>query len=226
MREMVIPDCRSSQCSSASCNAVIPSTMAVLLFSRLLLVSCAFAQSVAPALPSSNSCVKRSIIVYTSDSSTYLVTDVGTSSFPSIPSLCANASVSTVVTTQLASTVTIYSQAAFALTSCVEASAFTLTTTQQASAVTIYSQATLTQASCTNASISTIVATQPASTVTVYSQATPAQQSATPVDPVLANNSFEDVAASPFNFSASSTSITAEVAQNGIYEPHSGDSYL
>ncbi|KEQ73249.1 hypothetical protein M436DRAFT_46586 [Aureobasidium namibiae CBS 147.97] len=170
--------------------------MVVLLYICLLLVSCAFAQSIAPALSSSNSCVKRSVIVYTSDSSTYLVTDVGTSSFPSTPTYCANASVSTVITTQ------------------------------QASTVTIYSQTTLTQASCTNTSISTIVATQPASTVTVYSQAPSAQQSATPVDPVLANNSFEDVAASPFNFSASSTSITAEVAQDGIYEPHSGDSYL
>jgi hypothetical protein len=84
--------------------------MAVLFFSCLLLVSCAFAQSVAPALPSSNTCVKRSIIVYTSDSSTYFVTDVGTSSFPSTPTFCANASVSTVVTTQPASTVTVYFQ--------------------------------------------------------------------------------------------------------------------
>lgn len=139
MREMVIPDCRSSQCSGASCHAVVPSAMAVLLFSCLLLVSCAFAQSVAPALPSSNSCVKRSVTVYTSDSSTYLVTDVGTSSFPSTPTYCANASVSTVITTQLASTVTIYSQAASASTSCADASASTLTTTQKASTVTIYS---------------------------------------------------------------------------------------
>ena len=200
--------------------------MAVLLYSCLLLVSYAFAQSVAPALSSSNSCVKRSVILYTSDSSTYLVTDVGTSSFPSTPTFCANASVSTLTSTQPASTVTIYSQATLAQTSCSNVSLPTLTTTQQASTVTIYSQATLEQALCTNASVSTIVATQPASTVTVYPQATSAQQSATPVDPVLANNSFEDVAASPFNFSASSTSVTAEVAQNGIYEPHSGDSYL
>jgi hypothetical protein len=162
-------DCCTFQCSSGSSNLVVPSMMAASLFSCLLLVLSAYAQSIAPALPSSNSCVKRSVIVYTSDSSTYFVTDVGTSSFPSTPTFCANASVSTVVTTQ------------------------------------------------------------PASTVTVYSQATSAQQSAGSqplVDPVITDNSFEDGAASPFNFSSSSSSITAKVAENGIYEPHSGDSYL
>jgi hypothetical protein len=143
--------------------------MAVLLFSCLLLVSCAFAQSVAPALPSSNTCVKRSIIVYTSDSSTYFVTDVGTSSFPSTPTFCANASVSTVVTTQLASTVTVYSQA---------------TSDQQSTS----------------------------------SQA--------PVDPVIADNSFEAGAVSQFNTSSSSPNVTAGVDTSGIYAPHSGDSYL
>lgn len=218
--------CCSSRCSGASCNAVVPSTMAVLLFSCLLLVWCSFAQSIAPALSSSNSCVKRSIIIYTSDSSAYLVTDVGTSGFPSTTTFCANASVSTFITTQPASTVTVYTPATTASTYSVDGSIATLIITQQASTVTLHPQATLAQASCTNASISTIVATQPASTVTVYSQITSPQQSAAPVDPVLANNSFEDVAASPFNFSASSTSVTAEGAQNSIYEPHSGDSYL
>lgn len=143
--------------------------MAASLFSCLLLVSCAFAQSIAPVLSNSNSCVRRSVIVYTSDSSTYFVTDVGTPTFLSTPTLCANASVSTVITTQ------------------------------------------------------------PASTVTVYSQVTSARQptgSQTPVDPVLTNNSFEDGSASPFNSSASSSSITAEVIQGGVYEPHTGDSYL
>ncbi|KAI4721295.1 hypothetical protein E4T48_02415 [Aureobasidium sp. EXF-10727] len=142
--------------------------MAMLVF-FLLLVSCVVAQSVAPALPTSNSCVKRSIIVYTSDSSTYFVTDVGTSSSPSTPTLCANASVSTVLTTQ------------------------------------------------------------PASTVTVYSQATSAQQSAgsqTSLNPVLTDNSFEDGTSSPFNSSSSGPSVTAEVVQSGVYEPHTGDSYL
>ena len=162
-------DCCTFQCSSGSSNLVVPSMMAASLFSCLLLVLSAYAQSIAPALPSSNSCVKRSVIVYTSDSSTYFVTDVGTSSFPSTPTFCANASVSTVVTTQPASTVTVYSQATSNLLS-------------------------------------------------ASSQA--------PVNPVIADNSFETGAASPFNFSASSTSVTAQVAQNGIYEPHSGDSYL
>ncbi|THW06570.1 hypothetical protein D6D26_01470 [Aureobasidium pullulans] len=101
------------------------------LFTLLLLASCAFAQSFVPAFESStssNSCVKRSVIVYTSDSSTYFVTDIGTSSFPSTPTFCANASVSTVtstvsgpaqtvVATQSASTVTVYQQATSALQS-------------------------------------------------------------------------------------------------------------
>ncbi|CAD0018345.1 unnamed protein product [Aureobasidium pullulans] len=101
------------------------------LFTLLLLASCAFAQSFVPPFESStssNSCVKRSVIVYTSDSSTYFVTDIGTSSFPSTPTFCANASVSTVtftvsgpaqtvVATQSASTVTVYQQATSALQS-------------------------------------------------------------------------------------------------------------
>jgi hypothetical protein len=143
--------------------------MVVSFFSCLVLVSCAFAQSVAPALSSSNSCVRRSVIVYTSDSSTYFVTDVGTSSHPSTPTSCANASVSTFVTTQ------------------------------------------------------------PASTVTVYSQATLAQQSAgssAPANPVLTDDGFEDGTNSPFNSSASTSSVAAEVVQGGVYEPHTGDSYL
>jgi hypothetical protein len=102
---MVMADYCSFQASSASWNIVVPSTMAASLFSRLMLVACTFAQSVALALPSSNSCVKRSVIVYTSDSSTYFVIDVGTSSFPSTPTFCANASVSTVVTTQPVSSI-------------------------------------------------------------------------------------------------------------------------
>ena len=107
------------------------SVLAMSLFTLLLLASCAFAQSFVPPFESSassNSCVKRSVIVYTSDSSTYFVTDIGTSSFPSTPTFCANASVSTVtstvsgpaqtvVATQSASTVTVYQQATSALQS-------------------------------------------------------------------------------------------------------------
>lgn len=143
--------------------------MAILLLNLLLLASWTLAQSVAPALPSASSCVKRSIIVYTSDSFTYFATSVGTSSFPSMPTFCANISVSTVVTTQRAST------------------------------------------------------------VTVYSQATSAQQSAgsqTSIDPIITDNGFEDGTSSPFNSSSSGSSVTAEVVQGGIYQPHAGDNYL
>ena len=154
---------------SASWSSVSHPAMAVSLLKVLLLASVALAQSIAPALPSVSSCVKRSIIVYTSDSSTYFVTDVGTSTFPSTPTFCANASVSTAITTQSAST------------------------------------------------------------VTVYSQATSAQQSAGPqtsVNSVITDNSFEDGTSSPFNSSSSESSVTAEVAQSGVYEPHTGNSYL
>ncbi|KAI5248909.1 hypothetical protein E4T43_01161 [Aureobasidium subglaciale] len=142
------------------------------LFTLLHLVSCAFAQSFVPAFDSgtrSNSCIKRSVMVYTSDSSTYFVTDVGTSSFPSTPTFCANVSVSTVT------------------------------------------------------------ATQPPSTVTIYPQTTSAQESAgsqPSINPILTNNSFENGTASPFNSSSSVYSVTAEVVQSGVYEPHTGDSYL
>lgn len=109
----------------------VSSVLAMSLFTLSLLASCAFAQSFVPPFESStssNSCVKRSVIVYTSDSSTYFVTDIGTSSFPSTPTFCANASVSTVtstvsgpaqtvVATQSASTVTVYQQATSALQS-------------------------------------------------------------------------------------------------------------
>jgi hypothetical protein len=143
--------------------------MIVSIFGSLVLASCAFAQSIAPVLSTSNSCVKRSVIVYTSNSSTYFLTDVGTSSLPSTLTFCANASISTVVTTQ------------------------------------------------------------PASTVTVYSQATSDQQPASsqaPVDPIIANTSFEAGAVSQFDSSASSPNITAAVDNGSIYAPHSGDNYL
>lgn len=105
-KKKVVADCCSFSCTAASWSSVNHSAMAVSLLNLLVLASWTLAQSVAPALPSASSCVKRSIIVYTSDSSTYLVTDVGTSTFLSTPTFCFNASVSTVITTQPASTVT------------------------------------------------------------------------------------------------------------------------
>lgn len=60
----------------------------------LLCISYAVAQSVIQSLSSSDSCVRRSIIIYTSDSSTYVVTDLGSTSLGSFPG-CPSGSVTT-----------------------------------------------------------------------------------------------------------------------------------
>ncbi|KAI7263688.1 hypothetical protein KC345_g9045 [Hortaea werneckii] len=89
-----------------------------------LLASLACAQSLIPASYTdsafhTNTCLRRSVYVYTSESSTYVVTDFGTTSLAANPTYCANASISTstvyglaqTVTTALpASTVTVYQQ--------------------------------------------------------------------------------------------------------------------
>ncbi|KAK5125233.1 hypothetical protein LTR85_000909 [Meristemomyces frigidus] len=87
-------------------------------FVLLLLVCYAAAQSLveAPLSFSSgtpNSCLRRSVLVYTSESSTYVVTDMGSASFMATPTFCAN--VSTVyganhTITTPAATVTVYQQ--------------------------------------------------------------------------------------------------------------------
>ncbi|KAI7184454.1 hypothetical protein KC363_g7696 [Hortaea werneckii] len=95
--------------------------------SRLIafsLASLACAQSLIPTSYTdsafhTNTCLRRSVYVYTSESSTYVVTDFGTTSLAANPTFCANASVSTstvyglaqTITTALpASTVTVYQQ--------------------------------------------------------------------------------------------------------------------
>ncbi|KAF7192237.1 hypothetical protein HII31_06269 [Pseudocercospora fuligena] len=79
-----------------------------------LLIGLSAAQSPAfeYGVYSSNTCVKRSVIVYTSESSTYFVTDIGSTSFAATSTFCPNATVSTeIVTTALPpSTITIYQQ--------------------------------------------------------------------------------------------------------------------
>ncbi|KAI6914075.1 hypothetical protein KC318_g1195 [Hortaea werneckii] len=94
------------------------------LLITLFLTSLACAQSSIPILYrdsvfTTNTCLRRSVYVYTSESSTYVVTDFGTTSLAASPTYCANASISTstvyglaqTITTALpASTVTIYQQ--------------------------------------------------------------------------------------------------------------------
>ncbi|KAI7212146.1 hypothetical protein KC333_g7273 [Hortaea werneckii] len=94
------------------------------LLITLFLTSLACAQSSIPisyrdSVFTTNTCLRRSVYVYTSESSTYVVTDFGTTSLAASPTYCANASISTstvyglaqTVTTALpASTVTIYQQ--------------------------------------------------------------------------------------------------------------------
>lgn len=94
------------------------------LITVLLFVSYAVAQSLIPAAfdfssVDSNSCLRRSVYVYTSESSTYVVTDFGSASLVATPTFCPNASVSistvyganqTITTAIPASTVTVYQQ--------------------------------------------------------------------------------------------------------------------
>ena len=88
------------------------------VLTSLLLVTCAVAQSTNPASYdfNSNSCLRRSVYVYTSESSTYVVTDFGSASLIATPTFCANASVSTSTVYGTAaipaSTVTVYQQTA------------------------------------------------------------------------------------------------------------------
>ncbi|KAI7328119.1 hypothetical protein KC315_g6803 [Hortaea werneckii] len=89
-----------------------------LLIPTLHLVTFAIAQSYYPEPSdlSSNSCLRRSVLVYTSDSETYVVTDAGSTDFRATQTYCPNATVSTstvygvnqTITTSLpASTITI-----------------------------------------------------------------------------------------------------------------------
>jgi hypothetical protein len=119
----------------------------------LLLASSALAQTLGPG----------SVLVYTSDSSTYFVTDVGTTTLGASPTFCPNVSISILTST-------------------------------------VY---------------------EPAFTVTVQQK-----PSAQPTDTIIANNGFENGTSSPFNSSASSSSVSAEVVQSGPYQPRTGDNYL
>ena len=89
-----------------------------LLIPTLHLVTFAIAQSHYPESSnlSSNSCLRRNFLVYTSESETYVVTDVGSTDFRATQTHCPNATVSTstvyganqTITTALpASTITI-----------------------------------------------------------------------------------------------------------------------
>ena len=91
----------------------------MLFFPSLLIVAQAYAQSLVPSVSSdsrSNTCLRRTVHVYTQDSSTYIVSNLGSTSFAAGPSLCPNVSVSTVLSNRTitkalpASTVTIYQQ--------------------------------------------------------------------------------------------------------------------
>lgn len=127
------------------------------LLGFLLLVSSALAQSLGSG----------SVLVYTSDSSTYLVTDIGTTTLGAGPTFCPNVSIATLTST-------------------------------------IY---------------------EPTFTVTVKQQP-PSTQQTSGATTVLTNNGFENGTSSPFNSSASSSSVSAEVVQSGPYQPRTGDNYL
>lgn len=74
-----------------------------MLLPLVLALSCGttIAQSI---IPYTTSCLKRSVYVYTSDSSTYAVTNLGQTTLGDTPAFCSN------VTTLPASTVTVLQQ--------------------------------------------------------------------------------------------------------------------
>ena len=122
----------------------------------LLFASCTFYQS-----------FPGSVLVYTSDSSTYFVTDAGTTTLEASLTICPNIS-QTVLTS------------------------------------TVF---------------------EPTLTITVNQQTSSAQQP-TSTNTVVTNNGFENGTSIPFNSSASTSSVSADVVQSGPYQPRTGDSYL
>ena len=125
-------------------------------FTVLTLISYTFAQSSSSTSvsdPRTNTCLRRSVLIYTQDSSTYVVTNIGSTSFAPTPSFCQNVSVSV---------------------------------------STVYQEQTSTQ----------------------------------PSPSVLADAGFENGQNNPFNTTASSSEVTAQVAQGGPLQPYSGSSYL
>ncbi|KAK4954242.1 hypothetical protein LTR10_007672 [Elasticomyces elasticus] len=68
----------------------------------------ALAQSDSNFADHSNTCLRRSVYVYTADSSTYVVTNLGSTTLVATPTLCANQTIATARPTT--TTVTIYQQ--------------------------------------------------------------------------------------------------------------------
>ena len=93
-----------------------------LFFASLACAQTSISPSFRDSVFTTNTCLRRSVYVYTSESSTYVVTDFGTTSLAANPTYCANASI---------------------LTSTVYGLAQTVTTALPASTVTIYQQQTL-----------------------------------------------------------------------------------
>lgn len=92
------------------------------ILSSFVFVACASAQSLFSSSftsddPRTNTCLRRTVAVHTQGSATYVVSNLGSTSFPVTPTLCANVSISTVygpnqtVTKALPpSTITVYQQ--------------------------------------------------------------------------------------------------------------------
>lgn len=160
-----------------------PSTPTMSLVQLLIVASIAYTQSFAQDIASgdfrSNTCLRRSVYVYTQSSDTYVVTDLGSTSFAASPSFCPNASIST---------------------------------------TTVYR------------SNETIPTALPASTITITEQAAPSLTSVAPAtQSAVTDNGFEQGNAAPFNSSASSPQVSAQVAQAGQgvpLRPFGGNSYL
>ena len=74
------------------------SVLTMLFFTLIIvaLITLTYAQSPASTALSDdgpNTCLRRSVLVYTQDSSTYVVTNIGSTSFAATPTFCSNATV-------------------------------------------------------------------------------------------------------------------------------------
>lgn len=172
------------------------------IITALLLCSQAFAQSALQPFVSAEtaSCLKRSVIIYTSNASTYIVTDVG-SFVSSAPSSCPAATTLPAVTSYVGSNFTV-TAAAHALT-------FTSTVPGD------------------NLTVTRI---DPGSTITVFEQTSSgalAAASSAPAQVVIADSGFENGTSNPFNTSTTpDTKTSAAVVQGGPLWPESGSNYL
>lgn len=157
----------------------------------------------SPVTETTNTCLRRSVVVYTSGQETYVVTDFGNTSF-NTPSVCPNVTAVPSTVYASASTVTIFQPSSglpFAPTSCPAISALPPVT----SVVTVYSQSP-----------------QPSQ----MQETSGAAPNPTPV--IVTDNGFENGDTSALNGTATDAGVYAVVVEGdtGPLAPYEGNSFL